>query len=188
VKTHVWQAVVARRRIRGCPFCTGRLVSPETSLSAVLPELAAQWHPTKNGSLKPDQVFPQALRTAWWKCPEGPDHEWCTEIKYRGAPPGRGCPFCVGRRWSITNALTTVLPAIARQWHPTKNGSLQARDVRAHDSKPYWWLCPSGHSWKAPPGRRLHRGRSCPLCRLRKRTPAVVRRVREVVWLPSDFG
>ena len=36
------------------------------------PELAAQWHPTKNGSLLPSQVFPCSDRIVWWTCNHSP--------------------------------------------------------------------------------------------------------------------
>src|SRR5262249_388119 len=40
----------------GCPYCAGKKVSAENCLLTVNPEVAAEWHPTKNGSLTPADV------------------------------------------------------------------------------------------------------------------------------------
>lgn len=56
---HEWQATVKdRARGAGCPFCAGRLPTPTTCLAARHPDLAAQWHPTRNGTLTPADVLP----------------------------------------------------------------------------------------------------------------------------------
>lgn len=62
-------------------------------LSTTHRQLAAQWHQTKNGSVTPEQVAAGSAKKAWWKCPNGPDHEWETSIESRVR--GKGCPFCV---------------------------------------------------------------------------------------------
>ena len=41
----------------------------------MFPEIAKEWHPSKNKKT-PDQVNSQSNKKYWWKCPEGPDHEW----------------------------------------------------------------------------------------------------------------
>ena len=52
---HIWQASVKSRVSagRGCPFCVGTAVSRTTSLETFHPEIAREWHPSKNGLLKP---------------------------------------------------------------------------------------------------------------------------------------
>ncbi|HIN06663.1 MAG TPA: hypothetical protein EYM65_10590 [Dehalococcoidia bacterium] len=93
----------------------------KTTLSRSHPELAAQWHPTKNVELTPDQVVAGSNKKAWWICTEGPDHEWEASIGHRTA--GRGCPFCRGLKVSATNSLASLHAEIAAQWHPAMNGS-----------------------------------------------------------------
>ncbi|MFC5732536.1 MULTISPECIES: zinc-ribbon domain-containing protein [Bacillaceae] len=39
-------------------------------------------------------------------------------------------------------------PEIAKQWHPTKNGSTRPDEVGAYAREEYWWLCENGHKWK----------------------------------------
>lgn len=87
VKGHVWQAKVRNRtRSRGgagsqCPYCCGRLATPENNLAVLDPTLAAQWHPTRNGELSPTDVLPRSRREVWWLCPAG--HEWAATPRAR---------------------------------------------------------------------------------------------------------
>ncbi len=162
---HVWHAPVApRTKGIGCPFCRGVSVSVTNSLSTRFPDLAAQWHPTRNGELTPDNVVAGTMRKLWWKCPEGPDHEWQAPGSARVA--GNGCPFCAGQRVSTTNSLSTRFPDLAAQWHPTRNGELTPDNVVAGTMRKLWWKCPEGpdHEWQAPGSARVA-GNGCPFCR-----------------------
>ena len=73
---HVWRASVKERTAngRGCPFCAGKRVSKSNSLRSIHPDLAAMWHPTKNGEVTPDDVTAGSGKKFWWKCGEGDDH------------------------------------------------------------------------------------------------------------------
>lgn len=63
-------------------------------LVTVNPSLAAEWHPTKNGRLRPMQIAGKSNKKAWWlgKC----GHEWEAAIYSRAA--GKGCPYCYGKK------------------------------------------------------------------------------------------
>ena len=69
----------------------GRL-SEKYNLEVANPELAAEWHPTKNGALTPSDVTPGSGKKVWWICQNG--HEWETYIYNR--KKGHGCPYCAG--------------------------------------------------------------------------------------------
>jgi hypothetical protein len=77
------------------------------------PHLVAQWHPTKNGELLPDEVRFGSHKKIWWKCSRGPDHEWSAMAKVRTR--GIGCHYCAGYRVSVTNSLARRAPALAAQ-------------------------------------------------------------------------
>ena len=162
---HEWEAVIASRARLGvgCPFCAGQKPSATNSLANLYPEIAAQWHPIKNGTLSPDQVVAGSGKKAWWKCPKGSDHEWEGRIAHR--IHGVGCPFCRGLKSSISNSLANLYPEIAAQWHPTKNGSLTPHQVVGGSNKKVWWKCPnsSDHEWEAVIFSRV-RGNGCPCC------------------------
>jgi hypothetical protein len=160
---HLWSVPVRNRGLEGtgCPFCAGRSVSVTNALSTVAPAVARQWHPTKNGDLRPRDVVAGTYRTAWWKCSEGPDHEWSATIDDRVR--GKGCPFCAGRRATAARNLAVASPALALEWHPTRNGALRPEDVLPQSNRVVWWSCPHGHEWSAKPTDRA-RGNGCPYC------------------------
>ena len=163
---HEWQAPLVKRTSgHGCPFCRSLKVSVTNSLAGLHPELAAQWHPVKNGDLTPKMVVAGSKKKVWWKCPEGPDHEWQASLVKRTS--GRGCPFCAGQKVSVTNSLVSLHPELTAQWHPVKNGDLTPKMVVAGSNKKIWWKCPKDpdHEWQASPNHRTS-GRGCPFCNL----------------------
>jgi hypothetical protein len=140
-------------------------VSVTNSLATRAPEVAAQWHPTKNGDVTPADVISQTHKKYWWVCDADLDHEW-EESPANRVSSGTGCPCCSGRKVSVTNSLATLAPKIAAQWHPTKNGDVTPADVVSQTQKKYWWLCDAGpdHEWKATPSDRVGSGTGCPCC------------------------
>ena len=77
----------------GCPYCSGmRIITGKTDLATLYPEIAAEWHPTKNGDLQPDQVAQYNDRVVWWLCTQG--HEWASPIFLR-TRFNQGCPVCM---------------------------------------------------------------------------------------------
>ena len=137
----------------------------KTPLSVSHPDASATWHPDKNDGLLPQQVVAGSNKKAWWKCTEGPDHEW--EAPINRLAQGHGCPFCSGHRVSTTNSLKIIYPDLADQWHPSKNGDLTPELVVAGSHKKAWWKCPKGpdHEWQAEIVSRASGGRGCPFCR-----------------------
>jgi len=129
------------------------------------PRLRAEWHPSKNGDLFPDEVSYGSHKPIWWTCPKGPDHVWCV------APHGRtsrkrGCPYCANRMVSVTNSLATLAADIAREWHPTRNGKLTPRTVIAKSHRMVWWRCSKNplHVWSARLSNRWWGRSGCPFC------------------------
>lgn len=89
---HTWQATVASRTAGvGCPFCAGkRVLIGFNDLASIDPNLARQWHPSKNGYLTPFHVTSGSGKKVWWLCEKG--HEWLTTVASRSQ--GCGCPKC----------------------------------------------------------------------------------------------
>ncbi|MFE4077021.1 zinc-ribbon domain-containing protein [Peribacillus sp. YIM B13477] len=144
---HRWTLEI-RLRNKGakCPFCTNQRVSKENNLAVLNPELAAEWHPTKNGELTPEQVVPGAGKKVWWRCSKHPKHEWPARITDRN--DGRRCPYCTNRKVCETNNLSVVNPSLAAEWHPTKNGDLTPYDVVFGSGHKVWWKCKEkGHEF-----------------------------------------
>ena len=146
-----WRAFVNNRNrgkhSNGCPFLNGEMVwKGYNDLETVNPELAVQWHPTKNGELKPTQVTANSNKKVWWlysyddqKTGKHFDFEWKAIISSRNK--GNGCPFLIGQAvWNGFNDLQTSNPELAKQWHPTKNVCLKPTQVTANTGKKAWWL------------------------------------------------
>ena len=162
---HIWQASPGSRcKGSGCPFCAGRRVSVTNNLLFRYPELANEWHPRRNGAVTPDRVLGGGRKRVWWKCKDGPDHEWESTLENR-TNFGRGCPFCAGRRASQTNSLL-LHPEIASQLDLKRNNGLSARDVVAKSPKKLWWKCDKvdDHAWMASPFKRVTSSSGCPIC------------------------
>jgi hypothetical protein len=165
--THEWRAVIAlrtRRQSTGCPFCANRRLTPASSLAARFPSIAAEWHPTRNGRLRPDRVVAGTHHRAWWQCPRDPAHVWQAPVARRTGS-GSGCRWCTHSGATEDNCLLARRPDLARQWHPTRNGSLTPADVTPGSEKKVWWRCERNpaHEWEAIVGHRS-RGRGCLQC------------------------
>ena len=100
-KGHEWQYRIADRvEGDGCPYCSGRRADKgKTDLATLFPDIAAEWHPNKNGDLKPSEIRPNYGKAVWWMCSKG--HEWKTSPNNR-INGNTGCPKCfrlkVGKR------------------------------------------------------------------------------------------
>jgi DNA-directed RNA polymerase subunit RPC12/RpoP len=171
---HMWSATVAHRSNgTGCPYCSNRRISKTNSLNAKFPELASKWHPTKNGSIHPENIIPTYTGKVWWKCPKGEDHEWQrspTSI-IRNIQDSydvsslNACPYCTGSVLGKANSIVELYPEIAKQWHPTRNGRLNPYDFTHKSTKKIWWKCDKGddHEWETSIYQRAL-GSGCLVC------------------------
>lgn len=152
------------------------------SVSFLYPDIAAEWHPTKNGKLTPNKISKATNKKAWWlgKC----GHEWQMSVSDRTSTYVRkdgtikkpyGCPFCSGRRILVGyNDLQSKRPDIAAEWHPEKNGNLKPTDIMCGSGKNVWWLGRCGHEWKSTPNKRCNDNDQCPICFKKRRSPSVI--------------
>jgi hypothetical protein len=54
-------------------------------------------------------------------------------------------------------------PELLKEWHPSRNADLKAREVSSHHPDKVWWICGQGHEWEATIRSRLA-GKGCPVC------------------------
>lgn len=78
----------------GCPFCSkpASRFCEHNSFEALHSELAKEWHPTKNGNLKPNMVSRGTDKSVWWLADCG--HEFEMKITER-TTQGHGCNLCI---------------------------------------------------------------------------------------------
>jgi len=159
-KGHEWEAIInSRIKGSGCPYCSGHKVCNDNCLATINPKLAKEWHSTKNGKLTPHDVTANINKKVWWLCKAG--HEWKASVEHRNY--GSGCPYCYGRSLCLDNCLASKKPELAKEWHPTKNGSLSPYNVFITTRKKVWWKCKNNHEWKASIEYRSY-GSGCPYC------------------------
>lgn len=183
---HTYSMVVNQRTKRGygCPYCSGHrairgrtdilgyLSEIKNSLADIRPDVVKCWDFSKNGKLTPNMFTVGSNQAVWWKCPDC-GHEWQCSINSMTRPGRYGCMECSKekRGKSFTKqavkrvgALAETMPDLAKEWHPTKNGTLSPNDISAGRFKPVWWLCSQcGHEWQASPNNRK-KGVGCPCC------------------------
>ena len=160
---HEWHAVISHRiKGIGCPYCSNKKVLVGyNDFATTHPILAAEWHPIKNGILKPTEITHGSGIRVWWQCALG--HEWQTTPNKR-TTKNTSCPFCSNKKLLVGfNDLSTTHPRLANEWHPTLNGSLTPMDVSFGSSKKVWWKCQKGHEWQASISNRS-KNRNCPIC------------------------
>ena len=160
-KGHEWEVKVwARTTGQGCPECSNRKVSKDNNLAVLYPHFIEEWDDEENGDLTPSDVVPGSRKKVGWKCNK--DHRWPARIVDR-AIRGRGCPECKNRKVGKDNNLAVLYPDIAKQLHPTLNGTLTAYDLLPGSSKRVWWFCEKNHEWEAEIASRI-KGRNCAKC------------------------
>jgi len=165
---HVWKTRInSRGKGRGCPICAGKrkLGYKYRTLAEAYPETASEWHPTKNDPLLPENVAEASNKKVWWQCKKNPEHEWVSPVYYRTVS-NSPCPYCSGKKLSKDNSFGGKYPDLAKQWHPTKNGTLTPYDVFQSSKKKVWWVCLDfpEHDWQAQISTRIQSSGKCPIC------------------------
>ena len=135
------------------------------SLQSENPELAIQWHPTKNTPLTAEEVTTGSGRKVWWLCQNG--HEWQAVINSRNR--GVGCPYCAGQKPTVERNFSTDYPELLREWDWEKNKK-KPEDFTPRANAKIWWKCKKGHSWQATITNRTRDNykNGCPCCCNRK--------------------
>lgn len=161
-KDHEWDASPDKRNRgkAGCPYCINRRVSIENCLATINPALAVEWHHTKNKQT-PYDFTAGSKKYQWWTCSKNTEHEWEASIQSRNK--GNGCPICSGKKIHLSNCLATTHPNLAKEWHPTKNGSLTPYSVTRGSKKKVHWICPKDHEHSSVILSRSH-GHGCSEC------------------------
>ena len=145
-------------------------VSQEYNLAKLHPNLAKEWHPTKNGNLKPTDVTPGSDQKVRWKCEQ--EHEWEAKVYDRSKVRGIGCPYCAnvvrGRKTRLralkkSGNLSEKYPSVALEWNYERNTPLKPTDVTPGTHRKVWWICDNRHEWEATVSSRVS-GNGCPAC------------------------
>ena len=160
---HEWKAELHGRTIQknNCPYCGNRkLLEGFNDFATRFPEIAAEWHPTKN-DIVPNSFIMNGKIKYWWICDLG--HSYQMTCKARSERKFN-CSICAGK--SILegfNDLASQRPELVKDWMYNKN-TLDPTKISIHRNEKVWWKCHiCSHEWKALIGNRS-RGIGCPQC------------------------
>lgn len=172
-----WSSRIANRtRLgNGCPKCGEKRrkqillknkIAKNGSLLTNFPEIAKDWHPTKNKGIVPDNVLSTTNKKFFWFCSKC-EHVWkasvCNRIYNKS-----GCPACANLVPTKTNNLLIKFPEIAKEWDEVKNKRL-AESVTFGSTLRAWWLCSKcNYSWSAVVYSRTSNNRGCPRCGIKR--------------------
>ena len=102
------------------------------------PNIAKQWHRTKNLDLLPEMFTENCNDNFWWQCSKNSEHEWCTSI-YNRIKLKSGCPCCSKKQASKEYNLVTEYPEVLNIWHPFLN-DISPYQYLPHSEKRVYWL------------------------------------------------
>ena len=115
----------------------------KNSLAAKRPDLAAEWHPVKNGTLTPEQVAAGSNKKAWWiqKYYDEFTKKWF-QFEWEAVINNRGPynPFVTGKKiYRGFNDLATRNVKLAAEWDYKRNYPLTPYDVTPGCRRVVWW-------------------------------------------------
>lgn len=158
-----WPSITPIRFLEaGCPHCRSNRTRAATKpLAQIHPELASQWHLTRNKGMSPDQLPWNSKRKVWWQSA-------CCGAEWEESPLNRDkyrrmrCPTCQ----SILGSLAWCDPGLALEW--ASENPISAWHVRPSADTAFVprWVCAndSSHRWEMPLASRSA-GAGCPECR-----------------------
>ena len=188
-----WKASIDNRTNGAqCPYLNSQLIwKGFNDLNTLFPEIAKEWHPTKNGKLTPNDVAPFSNKKVWWFLPyDDPitgkhfDFEWQSTIAHRC--DGKQCPYLskknVGKFWPGFNDLETWCLQnnkrdLLDEWHHTKNGKLTPSNIVYGSHKKVWWYLSYDDpktgkhfdfEWQASIANRVKNNSGCPFLNISK--------------------
>jgi len=164
--TYEWQATPTNRTYHqsGCPRCNGKVVTKERSVASA--SFANEWHPTKNGSLRAEDVFLNSNAKRWWICPFGHEYQATPQNRFGNKKKSLnniGCSFCASRKLDDKNNLGALFPHLINEFDNEQNEK-SIFEYPPHSDAKIWWICKSNHSWSASISGRTGRNRGCPYC------------------------
>ncbi len=132
------------------------------SFAALYPDIAREWHPSKNRSITPDIITPETHDQYYWLCPNG--------HTYKASPKNRvrmnsNCPYCSNKKiLKGYNDLETTHPHIAIDYDNQKN-LRKSYEVSRGCSDRVWFKCHKcGYEFNYHLNEYIKIGGLCPAC------------------------
>ena len=158
---------------QGCPYCctpSKKLLRGFNDLQSQFPIVAKQWHPTKNGDLKPFNVMSGSEIKVWWLCSKC-SNEWQAVI-YSRTFNNNGCLICGLEQSSKKRILTNIkkdgslkdnFPKLCLEWDYEKNKDKPEDYLSYSNVQKHWKCLKCNNEWISTICNRSS-GRGCPYC------------------------
>jgi hypothetical protein len=114
----------------------------ETSLGVCSPDIAEEWHPTKNNNVSPYSIHNGSEQKVWWIC-KTCRHEWFASVSSRTKSKS-GCPECNSGKKKVLNIDTNEIYESLRAAAKTLNVARQSLSYACKDQSR---TC-CGYHWK----------------------------------------
>ena len=149
VCSHAWIDAPGRRTraVSACSKCNlhhdRQPSTRQPTFAACQHHLLQEWDFTRNDAagVFPSEVTLGSQTPVHWKCdkcPAGQQHLWTARANSRTRRQRSGCPFCASKAVCKCNSLQTHRPAVAAEWHPSRNqGTPDDYTYSSHHEA--WW-------------------------------------------------
>lgn len=112
----------------------------DKSILSHYPKVAEEWHPTKNGDLKPEFFTYGSGKKMWWLCEKG--HEWEARI-YSRCKSKAGCSYCKGDLVSYEQSLEYNYKNVLNEFWDYEKNILKPCDISLGSDKKIYCLYPN---------------------------------------------
>jgi hypothetical protein len=145
------------------------------AFSDFFPILASRWHPTLNGSLKPEEVRPGSSRRVWLLCLVDGSHAPSRSVVCNLAKMGDKALICIecrrkasrkaSRGPRLNASMAHRFPAVCKFWDTELNQE-DPTEIAPMTTQQFWWRCKvdARHVWRTTPKSMCVNDSSCPKC------------------------
>lgn len=162
---HEWEASIDNRVYgnTGCPACskfTRKVIPGFNDITVTAPEIAREWHPTRN-DIPATSVSRGSRKRVWWLC-QTCGNEWEAVVKSRITINSK-CKSCASRTARVRE--DNIIPAghpLFEEW--SSKNTLPLEQYTARSNHRAWWVCKNGHEFQATINDRFTRDTRCRAC------------------------
>jgi very-short-patch-repair endonuclease len=127
------------------------------------PEIAKEWHPTKNRKNRPEKFTKGSSKIIIsWQCSKNKEHVWKSDVRKRTKSFDKeqkvnDCEIC--------NSIITTHPEIAKEWHKKLNEEKIKEQFTYGSNEKVWWQCPEKIDHVSYSSIKNRGKNGCPCCK-----------------------
>jgi hypothetical protein len=154
---HQFNATLNNLTLRdaGCPFCSHKRLCDNTDCTSCKDnsfeshERSKNWDKSKNGKIKPRDVFKSSAKKCWFICENG--HSFDASLGHISSQTEpRWCSYCNGTSSKVLEQCperSLSSHPISEFWDKERNGDMKPSTTFIGSSQRAWFKCDCGHSF-----------------------------------------